>query len=282
MLYEEPIEIVGDKTGETSVIVVGVHGNESCGVDALEALLPSLTIKKGRVIFLYGNPNAIEQKVRFIDANLNRLFRHEESLSLIEKTSYEYIRMTVLKKYLDQSSAVLDIHASLTPESPFFIIAEASSKDIVKYLPAKRVISGFDTVQPGGVDYYMNSHGKKGICVECGYFKADSSVENAKKCIEAFLIVRGHIEGDTLCHTQTNMNLDFMYQTQSDSFKLKKNFADFEHLSKGEIIGIDGEENICAPYEGFVLFARERFRAREEAFLFCRYAGSKTNKKGLV
>ena len=89
---KEIIELNGIQPGPTSMILVGVHGNERCGNEAVEELLPTLSIEKGRVIIVQGNPRAIEQNVRFTEMNLNRMFKPDDQLSVEEKQSYEYSR----------------------------------------------------------------------------------------------------------------------------------------------------------------------------------------------
>src|ERR1700674_4153678 len=114
-MTDEVIELIGKEKGSTSMILVGVHGDEKCGVEAINKILPNLQIEKGRVLIAYGNPRAIELNIRFTEANLNRMFKSNDHLSESDKKSYEYKRAQFLKKYLDQADALLDVHASFTP-----------------------------------------------------------------------------------------------------------------------------------------------------------------------
>ncbi|MFA6297147.1 MAG: succinylglutamate desuccinylase/aspartoacylase family protein [Candidatus Paceibacterota bacterium] len=269
-MYEDVIELIGKEAGPTSIILAGVHGNERCGVEALNKIAPSLEINRGKVFILYGNPRAIEQDIRFTEANLNRMFRLDEEISEEEKGSYEYSRAQFLKKYLDQSDVLLDIHASYTPKSPTFIICEENSRNITKNLPFEIVVSGFDQVEPGGTDYYMNTTGKIGICVECGYLKDAQSVENAEKSIHAFLCARGHKDDEKQKIDQTNIQMYKIYLSETN-FELAKEFYDFEEIKSGQIIGKDGEKEIFAPKDSIILFARNIKKAGDEAFLLGEY-----------
>src|SRR3990172_7593766 len=127
-MFEEIVRVTGKKDGPTSIILAGVHGDEKCGVEALEAVLPTLKIEKGEVFIGYGNPEGIKKNQRYIEVNLNRMFKKDDALSEGDKTSYEYKRAQFLKNYLNQSDALLDIHASRTPTSKAFVICEASAK----------------------------------------------------------------------------------------------------------------------------------------------------------
>ncbi len=266
-MYEDIIELVGKEKGPTSMVLVGVHGNEKCGVDALNKILPSLVIQRGRFLIAYGNPRAIEQNVRFTDANLNRLFRPDDKLSAKEKVSYEYTRAQFLKKYLDQADVLLDIHASSVPKSKRFVICEKNAKEIVKYLPVDLIVSGFDDVEPGGTDYYMNSAGKTGICLECGYMEDSESAQIAEESIFAFLKARGHVINDLVPQKQFYVRMYEKYFAKTNSFTLSKSFENFEAIGENQLIGIDGQEKVKASKQGLILFAHNGNNVGDEVFL---------------
>lgn len=266
-MLEKVIEIIGKEKGPTSIILAGVHGNEKPGIEAFKKVLPNITIEKGTVFFIYGNPRAIKANQRFTEANLNRMFKDETDVTENEKRSYEYSRAQFLKKYLNRADALLDIHASSTPESRPFIICEANAQGIVTSIPIDLVVSGFDNTEPGGTDYYMNKIGKIGVCVECGYSNDPASIEIAEKSILAFLKARGHIPNDIKKQKQSYMEIYELYTTKTGAFVLSKPFADFEEIKNRESIGLDGEETIYAQEDSIILFARNQNKIGQEAFL---------------
>lgn len=260
-------EINGKFDGPTSIVLTGIHGNETSGIKAFENILPNLAIQNGKVIFVYGNPKAIAANERFVEANLNRLFKPEAELSESEKSSYEFGRAKTLKTILDQADVLLDLHNSFTPESRPFVICEPNSMDITKFLPAQTIVHGFDEVEPGGTDYYMNKNGKVGICMETGYFGDANSIQIAETAIINFLKAINHIPNDLTPTEQTKLNMYELYFTKTDSFKLVKPFADFEKVAARAQIGTDGEEEVAAQKDSYILFARDRSAIGEEAFL---------------
>ncbi len=265
---ENIIIIKGAEDGPVSMILAGVHGNEKSGVHALEKILPNLVIKKGSLIIAYGSPEALRKNVRYIDANLNRMFKPIEQLTALERMSYEFKRAEELKPYLDKAGALLDIHTNMTPGSIPFVICEQNAIEIIKYFPVDIVVSGFDTVEQGGSDYYMNTHGKIGICLEAGYIDDPRSVEIAEESIQRFISVRGHDSTITLYECdQQKIHIDSLYTTQTDSFILNKDFQNFEKIVKGQLIGTDGNKEIKAEDDCIILFARNRYKTGEEAFL---------------
>lgn len=258
--------------GETSLILVGVHGDERCGIEALKKILPNWKIEYGTVLIEFGNPHAIDANVRYTEANLNRMFKSDELLADREKESYEYQRAQYLKTLMQKAEVLLDVHASFTPESQPFVICESNALSIVSRLPFDTVVSGFDAVEPGGTDYYMNSIGKIGIAIECGYLGDPASTDRAIEAILGFLRARGHVSGDMAQVQQSHIRLHQLYLTETDNFKLSRPFADFEQVAEGEIIGRDGDKGIAAIANSVILFARDRAAVGEEAFLL----GSKT------
>jgi len=266
-MFEEISQLTGKEKSPTSIILAGIHGNERCGVEALEKILPNLEIERGVILFGYGNPRAIETNKRYLEANLNRMFANDDSLSANEKESYEYNRAQFLKTYLDKADALLDIHASSIPNSKSFAICEANAKGIIEYLPVDLVVSGFDKVEPGGTDYYMNSNEKVGITLECGYLNDPQSTKVAEESVFAFLKSRGHLANDIKPQQQSYVRVYKKYFTKTDNFTLSKPFENFEALEENQLIGIDGQEEIRALKRSLILFAHNCNKTESEAFL---------------
>lgn len=264
-ITEDFVQLVGIESGPTSIIIGGVHGDEVCGHQAILKVLPNLCIEKGKVFVGFGNPPAIEKRERFLGADLNRMFA--DNLSPEDMASYEYQRAQFMKAYLAQADVLLDIHASMNPQSRPFCICESNAYGIVQHLPVELVVSGFDEVEPGGTDYYMNKIGKIGICIECGYREKPESVDLAEQAIKVFLGVVGHISDSFQYQLQKHIRMYRLYKTKTDSFVLAKEFGDFEELGAGQIIGTDGLEEIRTDRKSIILFPKNKEKVGEEAFL---------------
>src|SRR3989339_1470340 len=117
---ENIITLTGKEPGPVITIMGGIHGDEVCGVHVID-IIKNWEIKRGILHLIYGNPKAIEQNVRCVETNLNRLFLPENKISNNDKNTYEYQRSREILPFLHQSQALLDIHASFTPESFPFI-----------------------------------------------------------------------------------------------------------------------------------------------------------------
>lgn len=262
--------LVGKLPGPTVAIMAGVHGDEPSGLIAIREVLPTLSLKRGKVHFITANPNAIKQNVRFTEMNMNRAFKAESLLADGQRNTYERLRALQIMPFLDESVALLDLHSSTTPGSPPFVICESHSHDVATRLPFSIVSSGWDVIHPGGTDYYMNLQGKKGICVECGYLLDANGPIFAKDSIRVFLTVLGLMDGDVppVTPNQKFIHAHFVYHTNTD-FKLARKFDDFETVGVGTVIGTDGGNEVRAQEDGVIIFARNT-QGKGEGFVLAR------------
>jgi succinylglutamate desuccinylase len=261
--------IYGNKPGKTSVIMAGNHGNETCGINLFKNLIPALSIDSGIVIFVLGNLRAIEKNIRFTEYNLNRAFSPSSLYSKEIKKTYEYKRAQELKKIFNMGDALLDIHSTTNPGEPF-IIAEKNALEIISRFPKefKRIVYGFDEIEPGASDGYMLSKNKIGICIECGQHESINAVDLAQKAVFSFLNSRGHINlPDEKIEKREMIQMNFIYYTETDSFELSKKFFDFEKIKKGSLIGKDGQVEIFAQNDGVIVFAHDCNEKGKEGFL---------------
>jgi predicted deacylase len=266
-MKKEVVALRGKKDGPVSVIMAGVHGDEPCGLGAFDALLPTLGVEAGKVYFVIGNPNAIADKVRFTEFDLNRAFRHTDTFSSDEQSSYEFLRAQYLKSFLDQSTALLDIHSGATAGSIPFAICEENGLEIAHRLPVELIASEFDKISPGGTDEYMNRTGKVGICIECGYHLDNAATRVAEQAIMSFLSARGHIGELEAGATSSKRRVlfDILYRS-CGRLKLAKNWCDFEIVPAGSPICVDEGLSIRAESDSVIVFAEECDTAGKEAF----------------
>lgn len=266
-------KLEGAEKGKTVVVVAGVHGDEVSGIRALHQAVRSVYIQKGVVYFLIGNPRAVQKGTRSIERNLNRMFRSDDLLSQKEKESYEYYRSRELMPIFDTGDALLDLHSSSSLKSTPFIICEPHSYEVASFLSVGLVSSGWDNLEPGGTDYYMNLQKKIGICLECGSHGDARGQNLAFQSILSFLERLGlgpePVPDVTLPrppYSQRKVHMSHIHLT-SHNFFPQKEFADFEQVRREEVLGTDGGREITAPYNGLIVFCRTRQSPKEEAFL---------------
>jgi predicted deacylase len=168
--------------------------------------------------------------------------------------------------YLEDADALLDIHSSGTETARPFVIAEPMAHQIAKYLPVPVISSGWDAIEPGATDGYMNSLNKIGICVECGFHEDGSSVDVAERAIRSFIAACGNSDDPVTPSNAQYIEVESMYKTRTD-FTPSRQFDDFEPVKAGTVIGMDGGQEVRMEKGGLVIFVRARKLAGEEAFV---------------
>jgi predicted deacylase len=259
------VKFHGSRKGKTVSVLAGVHGDEKCGVKAFDNLIPNLKINAGTVYFIYCNLKAIEEDKRYIEKNLNRCFFNEQPLevrdSLEGKTAREII------PFLLEADAVLDVHASGSENSIPFVGCGQQSFGVAKFLPVDTVVYGWDDFEPGSTDYFMNLQNRIGICIECGYLGDEKSVDVACESIMNFLKVLDNINGNCEKRNQKYIKINGLYRNKFGAFRRARDFADFEILNNGDLIGFDGDIEVRARGRYRLLFVRDRDEINSECFL---------------
>jgi len=259
-------EIKGKLKGPTVTIMGGIHGNEFCGVEAIQSLVADLKIKRGKLNLIIANPLAIEKDVRAVNVNMNRIFLDNVSPQILE--TYEYQRSLEIRKYLDESDILFDIHASIENSIPF-IITEKNALDYIQNLNFDLILTGIDAFHPGSTDGYMYNKGKVGICIECGYMCDKNSTKVAIQAILDFLVSLDMLDGEILKSKKSKQIFDskLIYKSTADDFKLVKKFKDFDFVPQGTVVGFDGGKPISFEKDYYILFAVNQNQENQECFL---------------
>lgn len=250
--------------GPCIALMAGVHGNETAGIIALKKIIDNLSLKKGEVYIIFGNPRAIEQGVRFTEKNLNRCFTKGN-----EGQTYEDMRAREIMKILDTADALLDIHASNTPESEPFIICEDNALPIARTLDFGILSTGWDAIEPGASDGYMFQQGKVGICAECGY--AEKGEDYADLAYDTVMRFLGYYDMVTYVSStdpqsqKRHLHVDEIIMKERADFEFSKLYADFETIPQGVIFARDGDREYATNKERVIVFANPHKEVGGEA-----------------
>ncbi|WP_397449181.1 succinylglutamate desuccinylase [Pseudomonas sp. NA-150] len=94
--------------GMDLLLSAGIHGNETAPIELLDQLLHDIArgdLKpRARILFLFGNPEAIRRGERYIEQDVNRLFngRHEQT------SGFEALRACELERLADSFFSLPD------------------------------------------------------------------------------------------------------------------------------------------------------------------------------
>lgn len=255
----------GKKHGKTLAIFAGIHGNEHAGIVALERVKRSIILTRGSVYFVHGSPAALSKNIRFIEKNLNRCF-----ISSMSQDTYEGRRARELMTILDESDALLDLHASNTTDSTPFAICEKNAWDIAQKIDVPIISFGWDAIEPGATDGYMHRNDKPGICLECGPVdQHERYAILAENSIYQFLRYYNVIDsgGGFSSSTKRYIKAISAVIRKTEKFSFVKQYQDFERLTPGVMFATDGKTTYRAQKNQCIIFPRPNALIGHEAFI---------------
>ena len=211
------------------LILVGVHGNEPCGVQAARLILqkhhlfrptrpaesssPLATRQEMEddanwtfplsdlfgemtIEFIVGNPRAVQANRRFLTRNLNRLLDVHvlcDEKAVENGDGYEIQRARIVYEAIRHSDSVLDIHSVSSDSDPFAIPASTeASEELAQQLPVSYVVESLAhlTAEGGTSMDAALIHNVPAVCVECGQHNHEDIVARAADVISTFLMTQ--------------------------------------------------------------------------------------------
>jgi isopentenyl-diphosphate delta-isomerase len=256
----------GNKPGPNLAVFACIHGNELVGKLAFEALLPELVISTGTIHFVIGNQPALAIGQRYCERNLNRAFFSKNS-----GTTQEDVIARELMKLLDTCDALLDLHCCNEDGIEPFVICPDRSLELAKIMPVSIVSTGWSNLQSGSTDGYMDSIGKKALCMECGYVSAPQQfVPIAIVGIMRFLAHYGCIEKDIQKQEQVHLVAGRVVRVPAEGIRFTREYRTFDVLHSGECYAVVAGKELCSEEESRIIFPRPHNPVGSEACVIAR------------
>lgn len=264
-------------------VMGGIHGNETVGIDVLEAILEMINesrLQVGTLNLIAGNPSALEQNIRFIEQDLNRCFG-----PMPKNPVLEHKRAEELKPLLAKTKILLDIHSTMKPSKAFIAapVLNHPAAAILPYLNIPTIVSGPGLLPPDGTpiyaDIYVNSQGGFGVTVESGWREdpnAANIISSVKKALEfiglfdeqkyqKFLLSQNpqhNVEWITSDGKAIEIYHAYKNLLAGKNFAYAKEFNNWEEVSAGTLIATQGEGDdfleIYAPVDSYLLFQKKK------------------------
>lgn len=271
------------------LLSVGVHGDETGPIEVLAHLLDQLASEphalKVNLLLVVGNVDAIAAGKRFIDADLNRMFKRERGDLAGTKEAVRADQMMAATTAFFANKGPhrwhLDLHTAIRPSFyPAFaivplIIADAARHRLMDWLGDAGIQALIMNPKSAGTYSYFTCEqcSAAGSTVELGrvgvlgqndltQFAAASSALNGLLRNDASLIPQGE-KAEIFLMAQEIMKL-------SDSFKMAfgKETQNFTALKQGELIAEDGETRYVVQHgEEYVVFPNPNVRVGQRAGL---------------
>ncbi len=248
-----------------------IHGNEVGSlagvVRVMEDLASGAIRYGGKATFFIGNPEAGRANVRFLEADLNRVF-----VRGLQGSAHEIKRALELMPLLDQADVYLDFHQTLkAARQPFYILPWSEAAWLwVRALGGAEV---WVTRNPGqafssGVmcaDEYVRERGRPGITIELGEkgWSQEAADTTYRMITEALQIADEEAAGTRTLREAAEAKPDvrfyntcFRQPFDDPQMRLLNGIGNFEPITEGEVLSAVGTPELRAPHTGAVLFPK--------------------------
>lgn len=263
-----------------------LHGNEPSGTEALHRVdwlldETGCQLVCGEILFLVGNLQALAQKRRFLDRDLNRGWSREAISRAREHgpRDREDHEMLALEEYLEQCQAgargpllFLDLHTTSAHSPPFASVVDIGpAQHLSAALPVPTVL-GMDSHLEGTLLEELHSHDFCGIIFEGGQHDAASSVDHNEAATWLLLDrlgflpsqppppIAARLEWSHLTlhsaagHLPGLMQIEYRHAIDETSqFRMRPGFRSFEEVEKGQLLAQDRNGEIRSRHDGRLL-----------------------------
>ncbi|MHB1215456.1 MAG: M14 family metallopeptidase [Thiobacillus sp.] len=303
-LHFQSISFTGHAPGARLIVLGAVHGNETCGTQAIRRVIAEiesgqLGVAAGSVTFVpVANPLAYARKQRMGDRNLNRNLVPTDT-----PVEYEDRIANWLCPLLAQHDVLLDLHSFHTAGQPFVMLGPQDNRGTLEpfaraaeetalalRLGVQRFVDGWlDTYAAGvarrlaagassreanvhygvGTTEYMRAQGGIALTLECGQHDAPTAPAVAYRAIH-----------NTLRHLQLADLPVPMPAQQTEALRLyqvidrdhaedvfARDWSSFDRVQAGDVIGTrhDGTP-VRAESDGYIVFPNPRALPGQEWF----------------
>jgi succinylglutamate desuccinylase len=254
-----------------------IHGNELCGVIALEHLFDNdIRPKKGKLTLGFSNVAAYQafdtdhpMASRFLDEDMNRVW----DVATLEgdRQSRELDRAREMRPLIDTVDYLFDVHSMQHKTRPLMITGPLDkSIAIARALGTPDIIvsdaghaAGRRLRDYGG--FGDPDSAKTALLIECGQHWESSAGPIAIDSVYRWLVLYDVIDAEKAAPyllpkpaEQRTVKVLGPITVETESFEFAQPFTGLETLAKGELIGTDGDKEILAPHDGCVLVMPSR------------------------
>ena len=291
-------EIRGSENGPTMVVFAGIHGNEKAGVLAIEKVLSRINQEnfhfKGNVHFILGNISALNQDVRFKDADLNRIWTtdkmnslHDDSFLLDSETKEQIQIYSLVRDVLSNERGpfyFLDLHTTSSPSVPFVTISDSlNNRKFASYFPVP-VVLGIEEYLEGPLLTFINDHGYVALGFEGGQHYDPESVVNCEYFIWKSMVHSGCIDREevadfnkyrdhfaNLCCSHQFFEITYRYALlNGEEFKMRPDFENFEMIQKDQLLAFSRGLEIRAEKKGRIFMPLYQAQGEDGFFILRR------------
>src|SRR6185369_5799603 len=274
--------IRGSLPGPTLIILGGIHGNEPAGVLAAERVWLRMQKRRaalrGEVVLLRGNTRALEQRVRYINADLNRQWTTENVRAAeLERGTPEVSELleqrellTVVRDAINRARGEIyfvDLHTTSAHGQPFATVGDTLRNRHFAMAFPLTIVLGLEEQIDGTLLEYVNNRGAITMGVEAGQHQAMTSVDNHEAVIWIATAATGNFRREDLPELDQSRSVlkrasggtkvvEVRHRqaiVPEDHFKMEPGFRNFQTVRRGKVLARDRAGAIKASETGLIL-----------------------------
>ena len=275
--------IRGSLPGPTLIVVGGIHGNEPAGVLAAERVRVRMQRRKavlqGEVVLIRGNTRALEQRVRYIDADLNRQWTIENARAAGSETQdtpdvselrEQSEMLTIVKEVISRARGeiyFLDLHTTSAHGQPFATVGDTLRNRRFALTFPLTIVLGLEEQIDGTMLEYMNNLGVITMGVEAGQHEAMTSVDHHEAVIWNATVSTGNFRREDVPELDQSRSLlkrasggrrvvEVRHRhaiVPEDHFKMEPGFKNFQAVRRGQMLAQERTGEIKARETGLIL-----------------------------
>lgn len=291
--------------GPLLICIVGVHGNEQAGIKAMDLIFKMLEVEpitnpsfvfEGKMICFQGNLPAIAQNIRYIDSDLNRLWKPEVLYRLESKKDQQLTpeekELRRLKRAIDREIRqwpndqvyLLDLHTTTATGGIFTLPTEdAYTLEIAQTMIAPVILGLVERLEGTLLQHYVQRYEEKsvvGIVFEAGQHDDPLSVNRTIAAVINYMRTIGSVSPEHIVNRHADLlksyaeglpkvaRLLYVHRIEEgDHFKMVPGFENFQEVAKGTVMAHDRRGEIKAACDGLVLMPHYQSKGNDGFFM---------------
>lgn len=268
----------GSATGPLLMLVGGIHGNETAGVQATERVFKQLNHEalRGELVGLKGNLPALAARRRFIDYDMNRCWTPDHIARLQAEgpsQTSEDQEVIDLLAWIDHYSAqshsarvLADLHTTSAQRGSFVIAPEQYARHPVVEVLSIPIVSRIENFLPGTLMVHAVQQGFVSFSFEGGQIGSIEAIDLHEAGIWMILHTMKMVE---LSAQQIEQHRRLLHQyghalpkrvaalsmhviAEGAAFVMNPGYYNFKPVQRGEVVARDNNGPIASPQEGMI------------------------------
>lgn len=285
--------------GPCVVFLVGMHGNEAAAVQAADQWMAACNYQeaKGSIYILKGNIRALQEKQRFVDVDLNRIWSkaHVHAAGLPRKAAtpdppHEYQELlrlhaliqAIMDTHKEQALYFFDLHTTSSPSVPFIPFNDSLANRALAERFHVPLVLGIEEHLDDTFMSFINDLKYPALAFEAGQHEDPLSVLRHACFMRLSLhyagvlpiseserqICHAQISGKVAAHQSGFFDIRYRHHVLPEAkFQMLPGYHSFQPISKGEHLADDIQGAIFSPLTGLIFMPLYQSKGQDGFFV---------------